>query len=176
MNFMKYLSNFFLFSLSLLTACSQKTSNTPKDVAENKENENTLLWKISGNGLTKPSYLFGTMHMLCADDAVLSNNLKNAIAECDDVYLEVDMDNMMEMFGALGKMKMRGDTTLKDLLSESEYEKVKKYFNDIFYNKEKGYDIIFDKSAAFFIDEKYDITAEIIKGLNARYNKVETKK
>ncbi|HUM98006.1 MAG TPA: TraB/GumN family protein [Chitinophagaceae bacterium] len=127
---MKYLSNFFLFSLSLLTACSQKTSNTPKDVAENKENENTLLWKISGNGLTKPSYLFGTMHMLCADDAVLSNNLKNAIAECDDVYLEVDMDNMMEMFGALGKMKMRGDTTLKDLLSESEYEKVKKYFND----------------------------------------------
>lgn len=44
------------------------------------------------------------------------------------------------------------------------------------YNKEKGYDIIFDKSAAFFIDEKYDITVEIIKGLNARYNKVETKK
>ena len=24
---------------------------------------NTLLWRISGNGLTRPSYLFGTMHL-----------------------------------------------------------------------------------------------------------------
>jgi len=34
---MKYLSNFFLFSLSLLTACSQKTSNTPKDAEKTKK-------------------------------------------------------------------------------------------------------------------------------------------
>jgi hypothetical protein len=27
---------------------------------------NTLLWQISGNGLKQPSYLFGTMHILCA--------------------------------------------------------------------------------------------------------------
>lgn len=127
---MKYVSSFLLFSLSLLSACSQKTSNATKEKSANEEIENSLLWKISGNGLTKPSYLFGTMHMLCAEDAMLSNNLKKAIAECDEVYLEVDMDNMMEMFGALGKMKMRGDTTLEDLLSKSDYEKVKKYFND----------------------------------------------
>ena len=43
------------------------------------------------------------------------------------------------------------------------------------YNKEKGYEIIFDKAACLFIDEKYDITDEIIKGLNERYNKVESK-
>ncbi|MEI2823911.1 MAG: TraB/GumN family protein [Chitinophagaceae bacterium] len=115
---MKYVSSFLLFSLSLLSACSQKTSNATKEKSANEEIENSLLWKISGNGLTKPSYLFGTMHMLCAEDAMLSNNLKKAIAECDEVYLEVDMDNMMEMFGALGKMKMRGDTTLEDLLFE----------------------------------------------------------
>ncbi|HKO80940.1 MAG TPA: TraB/GumN family protein, partial [Chitinophagaceae bacterium] len=24
---------------------------------------NTLLWRISGNGLTRPSYLFGTIHL-----------------------------------------------------------------------------------------------------------------
>ena len=41
--------------------------------------------------------------------------------------------------------------------------------------KEKGYEIIFDKAACLFIDEKYDITDEIIKGLNERYNKVESK-
>lgn len=94
---------------------------------DSKEN-NTLLWKISGNGLEKPSYLFGTIHMLCADDALLSKNMKAAISECDEVYFEVDMDNMFEMLGAIGKMKMTGDTTLKDLLSKEDYKKVKEYF------------------------------------------------
>src|SRR5687767_1020143 len=66
--------------------------------------------------------------MLCADDAGLSENMKKAINTCDEVYFEVDMDNLFEMIGAMNKMKMKGDTTLQDLLSEKEYEKVKKYF------------------------------------------------
>jgi uncharacterized protein YbaP (TraB family) len=88
----------------------------------------TLLWKISGNGLDKPSFLFGTIHMLCKDDAVLSNNLKEAIRNADEVYFEVDLDNMFEMLGVVSKMKMRGDTTLRDLLSEDEYGRVKSFF------------------------------------------------
>jgi uncharacterized protein YbaP (TraB family) len=96
--------------------------------AQHADEKNTLLWKISGNGLEKPSYLFGTIHMLCADDAVLSSNMKNVIRECDEVYFEVDMDNLFEMIGAIGKMKMNGDTTLQDLLSKEDYLKVKNYF------------------------------------------------
>lgn len=98
--------------------------------AQNGKENNTLLWKISGNGLEKPSYLFGTIHMLCADDAVLSKNMKKAISECDEVYFEVDMDNMFEMMGALTKMTMLGDTTLKDLLSADDYKIVKEYFEE----------------------------------------------
>ena len=114
---MKRISAALLLSLLAITAYTQK------------ENENnTLLWKISGNGLQKPSYLFGTIHMLCADDAVLSSNMKKVISECDEVYFEVDMDNLFEMLGAMGKMKMKGDTTLKDLLSIEDYKKVKTYF------------------------------------------------
>lgn len=44
------------------------------------------------------------------------------------------------------------------------------------YNKDKKYDVILDKAATFHIDAKYDITKDIITGLNARYNKVESKK
>jgi uncharacterized protein YbaP (TraB family) len=91
---------------------------------------NTLLWQVSGNGLEKPSYLYGTIHMLCADDAVISEGLKTAIAKSDQVYLEVDMDNLFEMIGSLKNMKMRGDTTLSDLLSRKDYEKVKHYFEE----------------------------------------------
>jgi len=101
-----------------ITAFSQKNSN----------NDHTLLWKISGNGLKKPSYLFGTIHMLCEDDAVLSDSLKSVIKNVKEVYFEVDLDNMFELLGVMSKMKMQGDTTLQDLLSESDYEKVKSYF------------------------------------------------
>lgn len=97
-------------------------------VSFSQNENNTLLWKISGNGLQNPSYLYGTIHLLCSEDATLSDNLKKAIKNCDEVYFEVDLDNLFEMFGAIGQMKMKGDTTLQDLLSKEDYGKVKNYF------------------------------------------------
>jgi uncharacterized protein YbaP (TraB family) len=106
-----------------LAGCAQNTNSSKPGSPIN-----TLLWKISGNGLERPSYLFGTIHMLCSSDAVLSANMKKAIRDADEVYLEVDMDNMLEMLTVITKMKMNGDTTLQDLLSKEDYEKVKNYF------------------------------------------------
>lgn len=119
---MKRLSTGFLFTLLALIGCAQKNE------IPTTKNTNTLLWKISGKGLERPSYLFGTIHMLCADDAVLSSNMKKAIRNADEVYLEVDMDNMLEMLSVMTKMKMNGDTTLQDLLSREDYKTVKDYF------------------------------------------------
>lgn len=93
-----------------------------------KNAANTLLWKISSNNLDKPSYLFGTIHMICADDIQLSDSLKSAIKSSGKVYLELDMDNIFEMLGVMGKMKMRGDTTLADLLTPAQYDSVKAFF------------------------------------------------
>ena len=97
---------------------------------KSKKDFNTLLWQITGNGLPRPSYLFGTIHMICSDEAVLSDSLKTAIENSDAVYFEVDMDNLFEMIGVMRKMKMRNDTTLADLLSKEDYAKVKDYFEN----------------------------------------------
>ncbi|MDP4264381.1 MAG: TraB/GumN family protein [Bacteroidota bacterium] len=118
---MKKVSAGFLLSVLTLAANAQSQDKISPD-------NNTLLWKISGNGLTKPSYLYGTIHMLCADDATLSDNFKKIIHKVDEVYFEVDLDNLFEMIGVMTKMKMKGDTTLRDLLSEKDYKKVKEYF------------------------------------------------
>lgn len=93
-------------------------------------NANTLLWKITGKNLLKPSYLFGTMHMICADDIELSDSLKKAISNSDKVYLELDMDDVWQMMGAMMHMNMKGDTSLSDLLSSEDYKKVKTYFQE----------------------------------------------
>jgi len=89
---------------------------------------NTLLWKVTGKDLVNPSYLYGTIHMICSDDAALSANFQKAIRDCEEVYFEVDLDNLFEIMGAMNQMKMKGDTTLKDLLNETDYSKVKEYF------------------------------------------------
>ena len=115
---MKKLLSVFIFGMACLASSAQAPATN-----------NTLLWKISGNNLSKPSYLFGTIHMLCADNVDISPNLSKAIQESDRVYLELDMDNMFEMLSVIGKMKMRNDTTLADLLTEEEYQKVKAFFN-----------------------------------------------
>ncbi len=90
---------------------------------------NTLLWQITGKDLKKPTYIFGTMHILCADDANLSNELKNVIKNCDEVYFEIDMSDMMGMMNSMKYMRMNDDKKLSDLLSADDYEKIKKYFS-----------------------------------------------
>ena len=114
---MKKLALWALACAASVTAFSQQTAS-----------DNTLLWRISGKNVSKPSYLFGTIHLLCADDIQISDNLKKAIQETDKVYLELDMDNLFEMMQAVQKMKMRNDTTLSDLLSKTDYEKIKAFF------------------------------------------------
>ena len=44
------------------------------------------------------------------------------------------------------------------------------------YAKQKGYDMILSKASTFYIDPKYDVTDEVVKGLNQRYTKVAKKK
>jgi uncharacterized protein YbaP (TraB family) len=70
------------------------------------------------------------MHMICASDIVISDSLKSAISSADKVYLELDMDDMFQMLGAMSHMTMRDDTTLADLLSPDDYKKVKTYFEN----------------------------------------------
>ncbi len=94
----------------------------------NTNNLNTLLYEITGKGLTSPSYLFGTMHILCADDAKLSAAMKKIIRETGQVYFEIDMDNLQEMMGALQYLRMNDGKQLSDFLTTAEYDRVKNYF------------------------------------------------
>lgn len=96
--------------------------------AQEKSGSGTLLWKISGKGLSAPSYLFGTMHIVCPDDLILSPTLESAINNTNQTYMELDMDDMGEMMGMFKILQMKGEKKLKDLLTPEEYDKVKKFF------------------------------------------------
>jgi uncharacterized protein YbaP (TraB family) len=109
------------------TTSTKKTASTKKETPSTV-NQNTLLWQITGHGLTKPSYIFGTMHLICKEDAALSENLRKAIAESDQVYFEIDLDDMNEMMSGLKYSRMNNYTKLSDLVTPEEYDRIKKYF------------------------------------------------
>lgn len=92
--------------------------------------DNTLLWEISGNSLTAPSYLFGTFHLICKEDIPFGAQLKTAVAAAKEMYMELDMDDPATMLGGLMMMSMKGDATLQTLYTEAEYKKVEQFFKD----------------------------------------------
>lgn len=88
-----------------------------------------LLWKISGNGLEKPSYVFGTHHLapLSIKDSIAA--MPQALNETSQVYGEVVMADMMTpafMQEMRKNMMLPADTTLQSLFTTQQYEQVGK--------------------------------------------------
>lgn len=77
--------------------------------------EKSLLWKISGNGLEKPSFLFGTIHMSC--DATISPLVQKAMDDTAQLYLELDMDEPGLQMGLIQGMMMTDGKTVSSYLS-----------------------------------------------------------
>lgn len=125
---------FFLIYLALTSLLAYSQHAGKKDATQKKLHKTpvaqakTLLWQISGNGLSEPSYLFGTIHIMCASDAVVSPELNAVISKAKDIYLELDMDDMQQMAGALKYLRMNDGLKLSDLLSAEDYKKLEDYF------------------------------------------------
>ena len=95
---------------------------------------NNLLWKITGNNLDEPSYLYGTIHMIGAEDFFLPDGTMSALDDADRVVFEIDMADMTDMsnlMGIMNKAFMKDDKTLQDLLSEEDYGLVESHFEKI---------------------------------------------
>ena len=104
--------------------------------AQQKTNEKypSLLWEITGNGLTKPSYLFGTMHVSSKLVFHLSDSFYNAIKKVDAVALELNPDVWQGQMVRLDKLKENYSSFVQqsgnDYLNENSF-RIKKYEDDL---------------------------------------------
>lgn len=83
-----------------------------------------LLWKVSGKGLSKPSYLMGTHHI--APVSILDSvaGFEEALAGCDAIYGEVKKSEMQGMEAQQKIMAMAAapaDSTMKDVYTPEEF-------------------------------------------------------
>ncbi|CCZ08775.1 putative uncharacterized protein [Odoribacter sp. CAG:788] len=82
-----------------------------------------LLWKISGNGLEKPSYLFGTHHVapihIC--DSIAGFN--EAFNSCKQLYGELELDDIQAVSKEIAKYTLLPQDSLLDkLYTPEEYK------------------------------------------------------
>ncbi|MBT1687255.1 TraB/GumN family protein [Dawidia soli] len=90
-----------------------------------KRAHHKLLWKISGNDLIAPSYLFGTMHV--QDDRAFdfSDSVLLKISECKAFSLEVHPDSLVRLLlPIMAGQASKGRNKLKELLSEKDYSEI----------------------------------------------------
>lgn len=104
-----------ILSLCVFVGYSQKT-------------ENALLWKITGKGIKQPSYLFGTMHLLC--DAELSPAVKTAMDNTKQLYLEINMEDPALQAKMMQGMMMKNGQKMSKLASAEDFKLVSDFLND----------------------------------------------
>lgn len=119
-----------VYFLGLILSLGNAKAQSNNKVLKTDATGNTLLWEVSGNGLTAPSYLFGTFHLLCKEDINLSAALKQAISNSHEIYLELDLDDPATIMGALMLMNMKDGKKLKDLYTTDQYQRVSDFFKD----------------------------------------------
>ena len=90
---------------------------------------NSLLWEISGNGLEKPSFLFGTVHIIDSAYFFLDEIVIEKFMTCDNIVFEVDKNDPQFQQKTLSILMLKNDS-LDNLLSKEEYEKVKAFFSN----------------------------------------------
>lgn len=94
-----------------------------------------LLWKVSGNGLGRPSYIMGTYHFAPASMMEKIPGMQQALDNCDVVVGEIEKDNLLnpeaQMMMAQAMMAP-ADSTLDKLFTPEDYAIVEEVFNKYF--------------------------------------------
>ena len=126
-----------LLIITLISSCKTSKAQVDQEVAQVVKDEklaDALLWKISGNDLTKPSFLFGTIHIINKEDFFLPEGTLGAIEDSEKMVFEINMEDMSDMSAAMSLMQkafMDDNLTLKDLITPDEYKLVGDHFKKL---------------------------------------------
>lgn len=102
-------------------------------VAQEDTTISALLWEITGDSINT-AYLFGTIHLIPAEDYFLPTGVEEAFELSERVVFEIDMNEMMDIgaqMGMLMQAMMADGQRLRDLISEEDYALVKAHFDEM---------------------------------------------
>ena len=92
-------------------------------IAQTTRHPKTLLWRISGNGLQSPSYLFGTMHLNDERLFHFTDSVYKAIEKCDGLAIEINPDELGAYYVTKAFDDLEKGKQLSSVLSKSDFNK-----------------------------------------------------
>ena len=113
-----------IFAAFLLNVAGAN-AQAPKAVSDSG-----LLYEITGKNLKKPSYLFGTIHLICQKDMIPAEKLQSYVDKTGQLMLEINLNDQAEMLKAAQGMTLAGGKSTKDYLKPEEYAKLDEVFKN----------------------------------------------
>ncbi len=148
-------------------------------VSAQSSGEKSLLWEISGNGLKKSSWLFGTIHIMPKEDFEVYPTADEKLKSSDLLVLEVDIDVPLSTQMQWARMLMLPEgESLKDFFpSEGEFEIFKNFILDSLKVKEMFFNAYLKmKPFAVYSALIPEIIGKKIEGYDLYFNKIAKKK
>ena len=108
-----------IFSTSMLLACGALSLPFSALAQDEKAThpKKPFLWKVEGNGLEKPSYLFGTIHISTPEIRDLHPTAAKAFDSAETLYTEIPLDPKTQLEMTPRLMRKDG-TTLSASIGE----------------------------------------------------------
>ncbi|WP_416443433.1 TraB/GumN family protein [Leeuwenhoekiella sp. A16] len=125
---MKYLKLFVLFVI---------TFNLSFLEAQEKL-ENSVLWKVSKPELQQDSYIFASLHFMCADDFFVPEKVTQALTSVDALVLEVNLSDPKEMQAM--QASFASSEKISKALSKEQYLELDKLVTKVTGNSLEIYD------------------------------------
>lgn len=113
-------------------------------VAAAQHNDNSLLFRISGNGLSAPSYLFGTLHAVPEKQFFINDSIRYCVNQSQGLVLEMETKiPIKEQISLLPRLLLPRGETLKNYMDSAAYRRFYLYLRDTMGLKEKKIDRYF---------------------------------
>ena len=127
---------------------------SPLLLSAQKKEKPGILWRISGNGLAKPSYLFGTMHLKNKQLFNFPDSLYAAIEQTEGFAMELHPDSLMQaVLDKEDKTKR-----VSEVLKPESFLRIKKKLTAQF--KGKPEDVTLAQLESYCISRYYRIESE----------------
>jgi uncharacterized protein len=115
---------------------------------ETKELKNSLLWKIEGNGLSKTSYLFGSMHLIEKEYFYFPQSLEKIVKKTSLLVMEID--EIPNQSKVLSYLKIKNGS-LFDYFSTTQSDSILNWAKETLFMDEATFKSSFSNFKPFFI-------------------------
>lgn len=88
--------------------------------------QSSLLWKVEGQNIKTPIYLFGTIHLIPGSAFKVSPTLDSIAGKMENIYFEMDLSHPDLATITVKKLMLDSVSSIKELYTASEYKKLVK--------------------------------------------------